>query len=83
MNSLPERTTEYAETKPEATSNQADGLLHFGDPATVARSLSRLARPERPRQRSSRRPSRNARVDGGAIEQTARAWLKLGSSACR
>ena len=47
MSSLPERIMEYAEAKPEATPIQAGDLLHIGDRAAVARSLSRLARSER------------------------------------
>ena len=47
VNSLPERIIEYAETKPEVTPIPADDLLHLGDRATVARSLSRLASSER------------------------------------
>ena len=47
MRSLPERIMEYAEAKPEATPIQAVDLLHLGNRATAARSLSRLARSER------------------------------------
>ena len=47
MSSLPERIMEYAEGKPEATPIKAVDLLHLGNWATVARSLSRLARSER------------------------------------
>ena len=47
MISLPERIMEYAEARPEATPIQANALLHLGDRASVARSLSRLARSER------------------------------------
>ena len=47
MKSLPERIMEHAEAKPEATSLQADDLLHLGHRAAVACALSRLARSER------------------------------------
>ena len=38
---------EYPEAKPEATAIQAEDLLHAGDRAAMARSLSRLACSER------------------------------------
>ncbi len=47
MNSLPERIMDYAEAKPEATPIRAEDLLHLGDRAALARSLSRLARSDR------------------------------------
>lgn len=40
MKSLPERATEYAEGKPEATPLQTDGLLHLGKQAAVPHALS-------------------------------------------
>lgn len=47
MNSLPGRIMEYVEATPEATPIRADDLLHLGDRAAVARSLSRLVRSDR------------------------------------
>ena len=44
MNNRPQPILEYAEAKPEATPIQAKNLLHLGDPAAVARALSRLVR---------------------------------------
>ncbi len=47
MKTLCESIMEYAEAEPEAMPIQAKDLLHLGDRAAVARSLSRLARSER------------------------------------